>query len=115
MAEIVVVGSLRARPGREDDARQALVDLVEPTHGESGCILYALHQGVDDPTRFAFVERWSSREELDAHLGSAHVGALLERADELFGEPADIVVYDALAHGDPRKGGIASAQSGARG
>jgi quinol monooxygenase YgiN len=109
MSEIVVVGSLKARPGKEDDARQVLHDLIVPTHGEDGCILYAFHQGVDDPARFAFVERWASREHLDAHLGSAHVGGLLGRVDELFAEAPDIVIYKAIEHGDPRKGALARA------
>jgi quinol monooxygenase YgiN len=109
VSEIVVVGSLKARPGKEDDLEQALAGLVAPTHAEAGCILYALHRGVDDPARFAFVERWESRELLDAHLGSPHVSSLLERADELLAEPADIVVYDPRPGGEARKGALAAA------
>ena len=107
MSEIVVVGSLKAKPGKEDDTRDALGGLVAPTHAEDGCILYALHQGTDDPGRLAFVERWESRELLDAHLESAHVAAVLERVEELFGDSADIVVYEAVAEGEPKKGSLA--------
>jgi len=109
VSEIVVVGSLKARPGKEDEARQALAGLVAPTHAEPGCILYALHQGVDDPARFAFVERWESRQQLDDHLASPHIAALLERVDELFAEAPDIVVYDAQPAGEDRKGALAAA------
>ena len=109
MAEIVVVGSLKARPGKEDEAAQALADLVEPTHAEAGCILYALHKGVDDPSRFAFVERWESRQAIDDHLASPHIAALLERVDELFAEAPDIVMYDARPAGETRKGALAAA------
>ena len=109
MSEIVVVGSLKARPGKEDDLEQALAGLVAPTHAEAGCILYALHRGVDDPARFAFVERWESRQHLDDHLGSAHISALLEQADELLAEAPDIVVYDARPGGESRKGALAAA------
>ena len=107
MAEIVVVGALKAQAGKEDDTRDALASLVEPTHAEQGCILYALHQGVDDPTRFAFIERWSSREDLDTHLQSDHIAAVLQRADELLAEPPDIAVYDAVPGGDAQKGRLA--------
>jgi len=109
MSEIVVVGSLKARPDQVEEARQVLAGLVEPTHAEAGCILYALHQGVDDPTRFAFVERWASREAIDAHLASPHVAALLERVDELFAETPDIVLYDARPEGETHKGALAAA------
>ena len=107
MSEIVVVGSLKARPGKEDATAEALGTLVAPTHAEDGCILYALNQGAADKTRFAFVERWESQEKLDAHLGSAHISTLLGRVDELLSEAPDIVVYDALPQGETRKGSLA--------
>ena len=62
MSEVVVVGSFIAQPGKEAEGAEAFRALVEPTHDEDGCILYALHHGTDDPRRLAFVERWSSRE-----------------------------------------------------
>jgi quinol monooxygenase YgiN len=108
MPEIVVVGSFRAKPGQEAAAREAFESLVSPTHAEDGCVLYALHQGADDPARLAFVERWASREELDAHLKSDHIAAVLARADELFADGGDIVVYDALPGGEQTKGSLAA-------
>lgn len=112
MAEVVVVGSFTARPGREAEALSAFEALVGPTHAEDGCILYALHQGSDDPRRLAFVERWASREALDAHLGSPHIQAVLARADDLFGDSGDIVVYEARPHGQPEKGSLAGHAAG---
>jgi quinol monooxygenase YgiN len=106
MSEVVVVGSFRAEPGKEDELREAFLGLVGPTHEEDGCLLYALHRGTDDPRRFAFIERWSSRELLDAHLHSDHVQAFLGRAQELTGTSGDIVVYEALPGGQPRKGSL---------
>ena len=108
MAEIVVVGSLKSKPGKEQDTRQALLNVVAPPHAEDGCIVYALHQGVDDPTRFAFVERWTSKAHLQAHLGSPHIAALLERGDELFAETPDIVTYEAVPGGVERQGDLAA-------
>ena len=112
MSEVVVVGSFTARPGKEDEAVAAFKALVEPTHREEGCILYALHQGVDDRRRLAFVERWASRELLDVHLASAHVQEVLTRVDELFGDSADIVVYEPLSEGEPGKGSLAAHAAG---
>ena len=112
MPEIVVVGSFTAQPGREAEALELFQGLVGPTHAEDGCILYALHQGADDPRRLAFVERWASREQLDAHLASPHVQQALTRAEELFGDSADIVVYDAVPGGEERKGSLAAHAGG---
>lgn len=112
MSEIVVVGSFTAEPGREAEALEAFKALVEPTHGEDGCILYALHQGQDDPRRLAFVERWSSKEALEAHLASPHVQEVLAQAPDLFGESGDIVVYEAVAGGEAQKGSLAAHAGG---
>lgn len=105
MPEIIVVGAFSAKPGKEEEARQAFEALVEPTHREPGCILYALHQGSDDPARLAFIERWASREELDNHLKSDHIAQVLERVDELF-QASEITVYDPLPRGEPKKGSL---------
>lgn len=112
MSEIVVVGSFTARAGKETEAAEAFRGLVEPTHGEDGCILYALHQGADDPRRLAFVERWASREALEAHLASPHVQGVLEHADELFADGGDIVVYEPLPGGETVKGSLADHAAG---
>lgn len=107
MSEIVVVGSFTAREGQQEAALAAMEALVAPTHAEDGCILYALHQGADDPRRLAFVERWTSKDHLQAHLGSDHVQAVLGRIDELFADGGDIVIYDACPGGEPAKGSLA--------
>lgn len=112
MSEIVVVGSFTAREGREADALAAFEGLVGPTHAEDGCILYALHQGVEDPRRLAFVERWASEEHLQTHLGSAHVQEVLARAEELFVDGGDIVIYGARPGGEPAKGSLAEHAGG---
>lgn len=112
MSEIVVVGSFTARPGMETEAAEAFRTVLEPTHQETGCILYALHRGVDDPRRLAFVERWESREALDAHLASPHIQEVLGRVDELFSDGGDIVVYESLPGGEHRKGSIAAHAGG---
>jgi len=112
MSEVVVVGSFRINPGKEEEALEAFTALVEPTHAEDGCILYALHRGVDDPARLTFIERWASREQLDAHLKSDHVAAALERAEELFGENGEITVYEAVTAGEPTKGSLAGHAGG---
>jgi quinol monooxygenase YgiN len=112
MSEIVVVGSFTAREGQEGAALAAFESLVAPTHREDGCILYALHRGGDDPRRLAFVERWASREALDAHLASSHVQEVLSRAEELFADGGDIVVYEPVPGGEDRKGSLAAHAAG---
>ena len=70
---LTVVAWIRAAPGAEDAVREALLSIVPPTLAEEGCIEYKLHVVDDDPGLLYFVEQWRSGEDLDIHLGSAHV------------------------------------------
>lgn len=108
MSEIVVVGSFAARPGKEEDAVAAFRGLVEPTHREDGCILYALHQGLEDPQKLVFIERWASAAAHDAHMESAHIKDFLTRVEDLFGDNAQITRYVAVPEGEPEKGTLAA-------
>lgn len=112
MSEIVVVGSFTAQEDKVDDALEAFQALIEPTHAEEGCILYAFHQGVDDPRRMAFVERWASKVLLQQHLDSPHVQELLGKADSLFSDGGDIVIYQAIPGGESKKGSLAAHAAG---
>ena len=49
MPEVVVTGSFKINPGKEEEALEAFTALVQPTHAEDGCILYALHRGSTIP------------------------------------------------------------------
>jgi quinol monooxygenase YgiN len=82
-ATVTVIATFEARPGKEKQLQEALVGLLAPTRGERGCLNYDLHQSSENPAKFLFHENWASREDLEAHLQSEHVKALLPRVDEL--------------------------------
>lgn len=80
---VTVVATFQARPGKETELRAALMGLLAPTRKEAGCLNYDLHQAPDDPTKFLFHENWTSKADLDAHLQSPQIKALVQRMDAL--------------------------------
>ena len=80
---VTVVATFHAKPGKETELKAALTALVAPTRQEAGCLNYDLHILPEDPAKFLFHENWTSRAQLDAHLQSAHIKALLPRVDAL--------------------------------
>lgn len=70
-----VVAHIYAAPGHEDLVREVLASYVEPTRKEDGCLRYDLFADLSDPTRFTFIEEWTSAEALQAHSQSAHIAA----------------------------------------
>ena len=107
MSEVVVVVTLRSRAGREEEMRAAVTAGCAATHEEDGCLVYAMHQGIEDPARFAIVECWASQAHLDAHLALPETKDLIATIDGLAdGQPA-FGVYAPLTAGDPAKGTLA--------
>ncbi|MET0818357.1 MAG: putative quinol monooxygenase [Solirubrobacteraceae bacterium] len=105
MSEIVQVVTVRACPGREQEAVDALAACMPPTHTEAGCLRYALHRRADDPAVLCVIERWASFDALEEHRGQPYILAIHERASELFCEHSSFT-YEAVPTGDPAKGQI---------
>ena len=61
MKPLTVIAKLKAKSGREEQPREMLQSLVEPTRAEKGCISYDLHRSHEDPRLFVFYESWQSR------------------------------------------------------
>jgi quinol monooxygenase YgiN len=97
MPEVVVVARGKVKPGSEAAAEKAFLDVIGPTHRERGCIRYALHRGLDDPSLFVMIERWSSREAVNEHLSTAHVSTLFEQLGSLLAAPAEIMVLEPIS------------------
>jgi quinol monooxygenase YgiN len=103
MGEVVVAATFKVKDGVEEQAEAIIREVVRETHAEEGCITYALHRGLDDPGRFVLLERWRSREDLDAHFQQPYVARLAAAAD-LLAEPAGTWFVEALPEGDQAKG-----------
>ena len=94
--KVTVIAHMRAKPGREQEVREALLGLCGPTRAEKGCINYDLHQSPDDPTLFLFHENWASKSDLDAHSQSPHLQAWRKRATELLVEPTRVTLWSGI-------------------
>jgi quinol monooxygenase YgiN len=84
---VALVVVFRAAPGKIDDLRSALLDLTVATRAEDGCVLYDLHEDVNDPDVLAFYEIWATPAAHAAHDETAHVKGFVARFDELLAEP----------------------------
>jgi quinol monooxygenase YgiN len=82
-----VVAHLYAAPGNEDFVREVLEGFVEPTRKEDGCLRYDLFADISDPTRFTYIEEWTTAEALDAHSKSAHIAAGRAKLDGKMAQP----------------------------
>ena len=107
MSEVVVVAVITAAAGNEAAVQALAASVVAETHAEEGCTTYALHQDVNESTRFVYVERWASQAALAAHGASSHIARFREALPALAGAPSQILVLDPIPAGDPSKGTLA--------
>ncbi len=73
--QVDVIAHIHAKPGQEDAVRAVLESYVAPTRLEEGCLRYDLFVDVSDPTKFTFVEEWTSMAALEKHSQSPHITA----------------------------------------
>jgi quinol monooxygenase YgiN len=95
--KVTVVATFKAKTGMEEDAKNAILALIEPTRSEAGCINYDLHQSHDDPSVLMLYENWVSKKDLDEHLAMPYLKDLLGKADDLFTEPVDIAFWQMIS------------------
>ena len=91
-----VVARIKALPDKVDLVRSILLELIEPTRNEEGCIVYELLQNKSDPTDFTFVEEWQSESFLDSHAKSQHLKGAAEKLRGVVAEAPDIRSYVAV-------------------
>jgi quinol monooxygenase YgiN len=72
---IFVISTNRMKSGHAAAIRNAAAVCRIETLKELGCLSYDLHQSLSDPDIFVFVERWETREALDAHMSTPHLMA----------------------------------------
>jgi quinol monooxygenase YgiN len=95
--KVTVLARIKAKIGMEQKVKEELLALVKPTRLEEGCINYHLHQAFDDKTLFVFYENWSSKEDLDKHMATAHFQGFATKADELLAESVEITLLEMIS------------------
>jgi quinol monooxygenase YgiN len=92
-----VIVHMRAKPGREQELRDMLTGLVEPTSVEDGFVDDDLHVSLEDPAVFLLYENWESGEALDAHFQTPHLQAFMEAAPYLLDGGLDLTRLQRIA------------------
>ena len=103
---LVIVAKIVAKPGQEELVEKTFKAAIPAVHAEPGCLLYALHRKAGTAGEFVMIEKWASREALDAHMKGAamrEIGAALAQA---LAGPPDMVFLEAIPAGTPDSGAV---------
>jgi quinol monooxygenase YgiN len=69
---VIVVAHYRTRPEDAPTVAAVLARHAVASEAEPGCITFAAHQVLEDPTRFVLYEEYVDEEAFTAHRQSAH-------------------------------------------
>jgi quinol monooxygenase YgiN len=96
---ITIVAKLQAQPGKEDELRKVLEEMVgSVAAAEAGRVVrYSLHTANNDPTLFMFYEQYADAEALDAHGKTDHMKAMGAKLAGLLAGRASIERYTQIA------------------
>jgi quinol monooxygenase YgiN len=92
IAVIYVVATTQVKP----DGREAFIKghkaCTAETRKEKGCIAYDGHVSVNDPNLYVVVERWETRDDLNAHGKAPHMKVWRELSAPLKAAPTTIEI-----------------------
>ncbi len=54
------------------ELKALLVDMIDASRNEDGCLFYYIHQLTQTPTTFTVLESWRDNDALEGHKHSAH-------------------------------------------
>ncbi len=85
---IVLAVTWKAHPGKEDETARIFGILQAESRKEPGCVMYAVHRGHEDRSRFFVYEQYKDEAALEAHRNTSHFkvyarGELLKLGDRL--------------------------------
>lgn len=83
MTQLTVVAKIQAKPGSEPMLHRELLQLIQPTLSEDGCLNYDLHRSIEDKALFLFYENWTSLALWQQHMTSNHVSAFQKNTEGL--------------------------------
>ena len=92
---IGVVARMLVLDGEQEEFEAAMAELVAETRAaEPGCLLYELYRKEGSAIEYVVLERYVSREAMEAHITSEHFRRIGPRLAPLLGGPLDIEVLE---------------------
>lgn len=87
-----IVATLTVKNEKDrSDIEKALHAVVDGTRTEEGNISYTLHQDVNNPLTYIFIEVWKSKEAIAIHNQSPHFEAFKKAIDGKVGLSVSVV------------------------
>lgn len=92
---IIVLGSVVARPGREQAVRDVSLAHVRRSQIEPGCLAHNVSVDCENPARFVFVEHWQDMPALMTHFARDESQSFVRDLQPLLSETPIMKIFRA--------------------
>ena len=92
---IYVIATTPMKPENKDDFIKGHKACTAETLKEKGCISYDGHVSVNNPNLYVVVERWETRDDLNAHGRAPHMKVWREYSSQMKASPTVIEIISA--------------------
>jgi quinol monooxygenase YgiN len=89
---IYVVATTQVKPESREAFLKGANECADATRKEKGCVAYQGHTSINDPNLFVVVERWESRDDLNAHGKAPHMKVWREYSSAMKTAPTVIEI-----------------------
>lgn len=96
MSQVRILARSEALDGKAEELKEVLLQLIEPTRKEKGCIQYEFY-AANQPGVFYFSEIWASAEDLKAHSSTPGFLEIVGKAQKLVKSPMEVSVLTQVA------------------
>ena len=95
---LVSLAVLKARAGRQEALREALLALVEPTRAEPGNLDNVFFELRDERGTFYMREAFEDQAALDAHFTMPHFQRFAALAEDLLAAPLQLIFLESVSN-----------------
>jgi quinol monooxygenase YgiN len=94
---LVVIATMTAQAGKEQEMEKALLDIIPKVDGEAGTLAYVLHRVKKEPRKFIIYEKYRDKESLQHHGATPYFAELFGKIGPLLDGNPSIEICEMLS------------------
>jgi len=94
---LVVIATMTAQAGKEQEMEKTLLDIIPKVEGEAGTLAYALHRVRKEPRKFIMYEKYRDKESFQHHGATSYFAELFGSIGPLLDGNPTIEICELLA------------------
>ncbi len=94
---LVVIATMTAQAGKEQEMEKALLDIIPKVETEAGTLTYALHRVRKEPRKFIMYEKYRDKESFQHHGATPYFAELFGKIGPLLDGNPTLEICEILA------------------